>query len=366
VILVTGATGSVGRQVVEQLVAEGQPVRALARDPHGAALPDGVEVVAGDLSDAVGLAPHLDGVDAVFLLWPFPTVESVRKLGPALIDTLAVHVGRVVYLSATPAADPPGGFWRAVEQLIEASDLQWTHLRPTGFAKNTLIWGDQIRAGDVVRWPYPGAARSLIHESDIAAVAVQALTGDKLVGRMPVITGPDAITQADQVAEIGTAIGRELRYQDMPPDEALAELAAMVGNADFARHSLDVWAGFVTKPEIVTNAVAEIIGEPARPFRVWAAEHTDDFRSPAPDRPQGRRRSWPVRIGPRLLQWTLVCATPVIPAPTALSELSEAFDCRWASATALCDPRKRGQIATTSRCALCQRNGCPVDRSASG
>jgi uncharacterized protein YbjT (DUF2867 family) len=97
------------------------------------------------------------------------------------------------------------------------------------------MWADQIRAGDVVRWPYPNAARSLIHEREIAAVAVQALTHDELIGAMPVISGPEAITQADQIAEIGTAIGRELRYEDMPHDEALAQLVARFGNADFAR-----------------------------------------------------------------------------------------------------------------------------------
>jgi uncharacterized protein YbjT (DUF2867 family) len=238
-ILVTGATGTVGRQVVEQLVAADQPVRAAVRDPDHASMPDGVELVPGDLSDPVGLAPHLDGVDAVFLLWPFPAVDLVRKLG---------------------------------------GPLEWTHLRPTGFAKNTLMWADQIRAGDVVRWPYPDAARSLIHERDIAAVAVQALIRDELIGKMPVISGPEAITQADQVAAIGTAIGRELRYEDMPRDEATAELIAMFGNADFARTALDTWAGFVTEPEIVTTAVAQITGEPARRFRDWAVEHADDFR----------------------------------------------------------------------------------------
>jgi uncharacterized protein YbjT (DUF2867 family) len=129
-----------------------------------------------------------------------------------------------------------------------------------------------------VRWPYPDAARSLIHERDIAAVAVQALISDELVGAMPVISGPEAITQADQIAAIGTAIGRELRYEEMPPDEALAQLVATFGNADFARQALDVWAGFVTEPEIVTTAVADITGESARPFRVWAAEHAGDFR----------------------------------------------------------------------------------------
>jgi uncharacterized protein YbjT (DUF2867 family) len=123
-ILVTGATGTVGRQVVEQLVAADQPVRALARDPDHAGVPDGVELVPGDLSDAVGLAPHLHGVDAVFLLWPFPTVESVQQLGSPLIDTLAAHVRRIVHLSATPAAEPPGGFWRAPTRRGRSSTIE--------------------------------------------------------------------------------------------------------------------------------------------------------------------------------------------------------------------------------------------------
>ena len=99
--------GTVGRQVVEQLVAADQPVRAVARDPDQAGLPDGVELVAGDLAKPATLAPHLGEVDAVFLLWPFPTVESVRKLGAPLIDTLAARVGRVVYLSATQRPNRP-------------------------------------------------------------------------------------------------------------------------------------------------------------------------------------------------------------------------------------------------------------------
>lgn len=177
-----------------------------------------------------------------------------------------------------PAPRTPGGFWRAVEELIEASGLEWTFLRPTGFAKNTLVWADQIRAGDVVRWPYPQAARSLLHERDLAAVAVRALTSDELVGQVPVLSGPDAITQAGQLSEIGAALGRVLHYENMPRDEALAALVALFGNADFAKSSLDVWGGFVTDSEVVTTTVADVTGEPARPFCAWAHEHADDFR----------------------------------------------------------------------------------------
>lgn len=277
-ILVAGATGKVGGALVAQLAAAGAPVRALVRDPARAALPDGVEAAVGDLTDAATLTPHLGGVDAMFLLWPIPTVESVDQLGVPLVDLLAERVRRVVYLSATAAADGPGGFWRAVERRIEASGLEWTFLRPSGFAGNTLIWAQQIRAGDVVRWPFPDAARSLIDERDIAAVAARALSGDDLVGSRPVLTGPQALTQAEQVRQIGQALGRPLRYQELSREAAREQLVAAFGDERFADSALDTWAGFVEHPEQVTSAVQEITGQRARTFRQWAIDHADAFR----------------------------------------------------------------------------------------
>ncbi|HEY1818444.1 MAG TPA: NAD(P)H-binding protein, partial [Trebonia sp.] len=165
-ILVTGATGMVGRQVVTQLSERGVPVRAVTRAPASAGLPAGVEVVRGDLTDPASLEPHLAGVDSAFLVWPFTSPEQAAGLGPRVVEVLARHVSRVVYLSAQAAAGRPDSFWRVVERLIEESGAQWTFLRPTGFAANTLMWADQIRDQGVVRWPYGAAARSLIHERD--------------------------------------------------------------------------------------------------------------------------------------------------------------------------------------------------------
>jgi uncharacterized protein YbjT (DUF2867 family) len=119
-------------------------------------------------------------------------------------------VPRIVYLSAQAAGERPDSFWAAVERLVEASGAQWTILRPTGFAANTLMWADQVRSSDVVRWVYGAAARSLIHERDIAAVAVRTLTGPGHAGERYVLTGPQAVTQAEQVRAIGAAIGRPL------------------------------------------------------------------------------------------------------------------------------------------------------------
>jgi uncharacterized protein YbjT (DUF2867 family) len=275
-ILVTGATGTVGRQAVSQLLGAGAAVRALAHHPDAAHLPGDVDVVGGDLSDADTLAPALDGVEAVFLVWPFTTAEGA----PAVLDAIERETRRLVYLSAAGGQrpDPVGLFHADMERLIEESKLEWTFLRPSGFATNTLMWAGQIRGDGVVRWPYGAAARSLIHESDIAAVAVRALTGEGHGGAKHVLTGPELLTQAEQVRTIGDVIGRPARWEDVPPEAVRDGLAAAFGDPSFADHALDTWARFVQEPELVTSTVERITGTRARTFREWVSDHSDDFR----------------------------------------------------------------------------------------
>jgi uncharacterized protein YbjT (DUF2867 family) len=267
-IVVTGATGTVGRQVVAVLIDQGTPVRALVRDPAAAALPQEVEVVTGDLRDPQSMVAHLDGAAAVFLVWPFFSAKGA----PEVAEVLAQHVERIVYLSAEAAARRPDAFWPRVEAAVEATADEWTFLRPTGFAANTRIWADQIRRSDVVRWVYGQAARSLIDERDIATVAVHALTRSGHAGARYVLSGPAAVTQVEQVGAIGDALGRTLRWEEIEP----AELKD--GLADVPDTALDTWAGFVRDPEAVTATVEEVTGRPARPFAEWAREHADDFR----------------------------------------------------------------------------------------
>jgi uncharacterized protein YbjT (DUF2867 family) len=269
VTFVIGATGKVGRQVVSGLLERGDPVRALARDPAGADLPADVEVVPGDLSDPESLDGRPEGAEAVFLVWPFFSAEGADQVVPAL----AARAGRIVYLSAEAARRRPDAFWALVERAIEGSGTEWTFLEPTGFAANTLGWADQIRESGVVRWPYGRAARSLIHESDIADVGVRALTEDGHAGSRYVLTGPEALTQIEQVREIGTAIGRTLRWEELSREDAERELAGQVPDT-----ALDTWAGFVEEPEVVTSTVQEVTGRPARSFAEWARDHADDFR----------------------------------------------------------------------------------------
>ncbi|SCE74750.1 SDR family oxidoreductase [Micromonospora mirobrigensis] len=276
-ILVTGATGTVGREVVSLLAARGERVRAVTRKPEAAELPAGVEVVATDLADPASLAPHLAGVAAVFLIWPFTDPAVARTHAPEVARLAAERGARVVYLSA-PGADQPDTFWGIVERAVEASGASWTFLRPVGFAANTLMWAEQIRAGDVVRWPYAAAARSLVHERDLAEVAVAALTTDRHLGDRLLISGPETLTQEEQVHTIGRVIGRELRWAEQPLDEARRMLTAAFGDPAFADAALAGWAAFVDRPEAVTDTVERVTGHPARPYADWVADHADDFR----------------------------------------------------------------------------------------
>jgi uncharacterized protein YbjT (DUF2867 family) len=276
-ILVTGATGNVGRHVVAQLVEEGAAVRALTRDPESAGLPPGLDVVRGDLFEPSTLELALHGAEGVFLLWPTATAAGAAEV----VELVAKQARHVVFLSSMGVRDEEDAdpiFHADIERLIERSGLEWTFLRAGGFATNTLIWADQIRAGGVVRWAYGGAGRSLIHERDIATVAVRALTEPGHTGAKYVLTGPQVVTQAEQVRIIGNAIGRPVRWEDIPPEEAQEQLLASGWPPEFAEHALRYWATLEAEPEPVTATVEQVTGVPAHTFHEWATDHAADFR----------------------------------------------------------------------------------------
>ncbi|GHG48047.1 NmrA family NAD(P)-binding protein [Streptomyces griseocarneus] len=274
-ILVTGATGNVGKHLVSSLAAAGFAVRALVRDPAGATLPDGVEAVRGDLSDPSTLGPALRGVESVYLMWPGIPVE------PRTVEAVAGAARHVVYLSTdvTDLAEGEQATWyhQEIERLLRKSGTDWTFLRAIDFATNALAWAGQIREG-VVSWPYGQAARSLIHERDIADVAAHVLTTPGHHGARYLITGPEAVTHAEQVRIIGEETGREVRWEELPPETARERLTAAWGNAEFVDGRLRAWASFAETPERVTDTVEQLLGRPARTFRSWARDHADDFR----------------------------------------------------------------------------------------
>jgi uncharacterized protein YbjT (DUF2867 family) len=283
VILVTGATGNVGRQVVSQLLSAGARVRALTRNPDSADLPQEVEVVRGDMSAPETLdGRRLEGVEAVFLVWRSMGVDAAP-----FVNAVAKRARRIVFLSSAAVRDdvgkqtnPIGQAHADIERLIENSGLEWTHLRPGGFATNARWWwGPQIRVGDVVRWPYGDAAWAPIDERDIAAVAVRALTekGQKYIGGKYYLTGEQSLSQIEQVKTIGEAIGRPLRFEELTPEAAREPLSALFSPMA-AEMMLSSWAKMSSELAVITNTVAEITGVRARTFRQWAIEHAGEFR----------------------------------------------------------------------------------------
>ena len=285
-ILVTGATGNVGRELVAQLRAAGRTVRALTRNPQSANLPGDVEIVAGDLSAPATLDACLDGIDDVFLVW-----VAAFAAARAAIDRLASRAKRVVLLSSPhrtnhPFFQQPNGL-RAIhaglEQLVETSGLRWTVLRPGVFALNCLNWwGPQIASGDVVRWAHANAETAPIHERDIAASAARVLCEEGHDGRDYVLTGPEPVTQRQQVEIIGDVVGRPLRFEEISEEAARNEMLAMMP-PPIADMLLRAYAAAVDHPAFVTSTVAELTGRPAATFRRWVQDHAQDFppRSPA-------------------------------------------------------------------------------------
>jgi len=280
-VLVTGATGHIGSEVVSQLRATGCRVRAMSRKPRSPTLPAEVEAVRGDLSAPETLDSCLKNIDSVFLVWTAPLAAAA----PA-IERIAAHARQIVLLTSPhrtphPFFQQPNGLrivHAGVEGLIEESGLPWTFLRPGPFAINCRNWwAPQIRNGDVVRWFYADAETAPVHERDIAAVAVRALLDEGHDGREHVLTGSASLTQRQQVETIGDAIGRPLRFEELSRKTAREHMIAMRFPPPIADMLLDAYAAAVGQPALVTSTVPEVTGAPARSFRDWAIDHAGDF-----------------------------------------------------------------------------------------
>ncbi|MCQ4084621.1 NAD(P)H-binding protein [Streptomyces sp. RB6PN25] len=283
-IVVTGATGNVGRALVDQLLAEAAPVRALSRHPERAGLPAQAETVRARFGEGEPLEPLLDGADALFLN---PAAAS-GDAAAGLIDAAAKSgVRRIVLLSSASITDTPDDeqhfisrMHLGIERAIRDSGLEWTFVRGGMFATNTLQWAEQIRHGDVVRGPYADAVAAPVHEKDLAAVAAAALL-DRVGahdGAVYVVTGPEGLTTAEQVAAVGRAVGRDLRYEELPRDAALQAMSERQGiPREVAESLLDYFAATVGRPAHISHDVERVVGRTALTYTQWAADHAADF-----------------------------------------------------------------------------------------
>lgn len=289
-VLVTGATGNVGGLVVRGLVRAGVPVRAMTRRRRATGSPGKAQLVYGDLAAPDSLSDALRGADRLFL---FPVPETAPEVVERAVDA---GIRRIVVLSSgAVTAGYDTDFHLPVEQAVEGSGVEWTHVRPGEFALNKLwLWGPSIRAEGMVRDPSPDAAWYPTHEADIADVAVAALTEDGHAGAAYTFGGPELISHREQVEAISRALGREIRFEAVTPEQArehyraqggfAAENADMLlGFTDYAGNEADAdtWADEV---EAARSAVAEpmtarqVTGRPGRDFARWARDHADDFR----------------------------------------------------------------------------------------
>ena len=279
-ILVTGATGTVGRHVVRLLQEDRLRVRAMTRRPGTVPPVPGVEVVGGDFDDAGSLARALRGVQAVFLVTAPPSPTPRHDLA-LLTAARAAGTARVVKLSAIGASPGVGAWHLAAERALQATMANWTVLRPSSFASNALRWAGSLDAGAAVVNLTGAGRQGVVDPRDVAAVAVAALTGDH-AGRCYTLTGPDLLHVPTQARILGEVLGRPVRTVDVLPEHARADLlragldpaavAEIVAGSAWARAGHNA---------VLTDDVARVLGRPATSFRAWAEDHRAAFTTPA-------------------------------------------------------------------------------------
>ncbi|MEV6607621.1 NAD(P)H-binding protein [Kutzneria sp. NPDC051319] len=272
-IVVAGGTGNVGREVVRQLVEVGEAVTALTRDPAKARVPVGATAVAADLTEPSTLGPALTGASAVFLLSGYsPDIfAEAEKAG----------VRRVVLLSGGSAETGDRGnavarYMIETEDALRASGLAWTMVRPRMFMTNAFQWTAQIKAG-VVRAPWSDVPSAVIDPADIAAVAVKALVSAEHEGREYPVTGPEALRPGDRVRILGQALGRDLRYEAQPDDEARAEMLHQMP-AEYVDAFFGFYSDGILDEATVYPTVTEVTARPPRTFADWAVANAGRFQ----------------------------------------------------------------------------------------
>jgi (4-alkanoyl-5-oxo-2,5-dihydrofuran-3-yl)methyl phosphate reductase len=281
VILVTGATGTVGREVVAQLLVAGEKVRALTRNPSRAHLDEQVELVAGDFNQPETLAKAVEGVESIFSLAFGPQLAiQEASLAQAGKKAGARHIVKLSSLRSGGEARSTIATWHlASERAIQDIGIAWTFVQPGAFMSNALNWRDTIKSQGKVFSNYGDGKVAYIHPRDIAAVAVHALTEPGHEGKTYQVTGPEALSVGEVVQLLSEAVGKPIEYVPIT-DDATREGMQKAGLPAFLIDALLPYASFVRtgKGAEILPTVEEVIGRKPLTFADWAREHATDFR----------------------------------------------------------------------------------------
>ncbi len=281
VVVVFGARGNVGRHVADGLLAAGEKVRAVSRTP-AAGLTAGLDAVGADLDRPETLPAVLDGADKMFL-YGMLDPQRPYDIEKVVAAAAAAGIRQVVLLSSvsvldTDADHPVPRLNRAIEQAVQRSGLDWTFLRPGTFATNTRTWwAGSIRTDNVVRLPYPLAQSAPVHEQDLAALAVTALTEPGHSHQTYTVYGAESLTLQRQVEHIGEAIDRPIRIDHVSDEHARAEVGRTM-HPVVAEAIVNQWAAASGVPALTSTIVEKVTGAPAHTYAQWAVDHADDFR----------------------------------------------------------------------------------------
>ena len=275
-IVVTGATGNVGRTLVRLLTEGGHDVTAVARRIRPSDVPAGVRAVAADLGDAESLTAALDGAKSLFLL-----VAGDDPAG-VLARAKAAGVVTVVLLSSQGVGTRPGGAYAhaaAYEQAVAAAGLRYTVLRSGGMASNALAWAEPIRARRIAPAPFAQVGLPFVDPDDVAAVAAAVLTGNGHDGATYVLTGPAPTTPRQRAEAIADAIGEPVTFLEQTREQAFAQMSAFMP-APVVEGTLSILGEPTPAEQAVSPDVEHILGRPAAPFTAWARRNAAAFGGP--------------------------------------------------------------------------------------
>jgi uncharacterized protein YbjT (DUF2867 family) len=278
--LITGATGNIGHGVVDLLHEQGHEVRALVRDDSRAALlPDGIDIAVGNLDDADSVAAALRGVDSVFLLH----VGAGTTQTEIMIDAArSTGVNRIVLLSSLGARLRPlpmiGAILAAREDLLRASGLDVTYLRPNGLMSNALLWADEIREKDQVTDPTDPGRQAVVDPDDVARIAALVLTQDGHVGHGYILNGPDALTAREQVEILSDVLGHTIGFHDVTPEQVAQKSIENGTPAQLAGAMQNLNELFrASRAGLIADDIENLTGIAPRTFREWCERHSNEF-----------------------------------------------------------------------------------------